>query len=149
MCAHAREGGAAVNAEENAVEGVGASRLVRCSSLSLWTLAETLDIVLMQNGPGRSSYHHEDGMEVFTLFLPDKSITLIHKLDAPDFGAVVCEEKLLGNEVITDRINSHRLKMMEHGPFFTEMCGESSKVRTLGLCRNDEVADMRSPTAED
>ena len=32
MCAHAREGGAAVNAEEKAVEGVGATRLVRCSS---------------------------------------------------------------------------------------------------------------------
>ena len=29
MCAHAREGGAAVKAEEKAVEGVGASRLVR------------------------------------------------------------------------------------------------------------------------
>ena len=34
MCAHAREGGAAVNAEENAVEGVGASRLVRNLSSS-------------------------------------------------------------------------------------------------------------------
>jgi hypothetical protein len=35
MCAHAREGGAAVNAEDKAVEGVGAPRLVRCSSLPL------------------------------------------------------------------------------------------------------------------
>ena len=33
MCAHAREGGAEVKAEEKAVEGVAASRLVRCSSI--------------------------------------------------------------------------------------------------------------------
>lgn len=36
MCAHAREGGEPVKAEDKADEGVGASRLVRCSSFSLW-----------------------------------------------------------------------------------------------------------------
>ena len=65
MCAHAREGGAAVNAEDKAVEGVGASRLVRCSSFSLGAASFRSSCLTMLLEHGTSPLHEVEAHQMW------------------------------------------------------------------------------------
>ena len=81
MCAHAREGGAEVKAEENAVEGVGASRLVR-------------------NLPSSDGIKLSVAYKAIAVAVADAVISGMHVLDSLE----KCLTELIGVLVLTGRI---------------------------------------------